>query len=89
MSPQARYHAANTPLSAYTQSPGWTVTPAIVTGTSDRPGSRLLLLSGYVPRAFTPSGILAMSSLSRIQPLMMTPCHTHKHKTEATELGYS
>lgn len=55
-------------LSAYTQSPGFTVTPAIVTGTSANPGSLLLDFRGYVPSAFTPNGIFAMSSESLMQP---------------------
>lgn len=46
----------------------------MVTGTSESPGSRLLLFRGYVPSALTPSGIFAMSSLSLMQPLMITPC---------------
>mmetsp|Transcript_38347 Transcript_38347/g.108395 ORF Transcript_38347/g.108395 Transcript_38347/m.108395 type:complete len:225 (+) Transcript_38347:76-750(+) len=51
------------------------VTPAKATGTSRSPGSRLELLSGYVASALTPSCMRLMSSLSRMQPLTMTPDH--------------
>ena len=64
--------------------------PATVTGTSLSPGSLLELFRGYGQSAFTPRGILEMSSESRKQPLMMMPfahslsnlrmsCESHQH----------
>jgi hypothetical protein len=48
--------------------------PAIQTGTSRSPGSRLLLFKGYVASAFTPRFILLISSESRMQPFTIKPC---------------
>eukprot|EP00878_Enallax_costatus_P044355 GHUV01052893.1.p1 GENE.GHUV01052893.1~~GHUV01052893.1.p1 ORF type:complete len:143 (-),score=1.21 GHUV01052893.1:514-942(-) len=61
--------------SAYTQSPGTTLTPCISTSTCVCPWSAafLLLFSGWVARAFTPRDILDMASLSRMGPFTTTP----------------
>lgn len=53
---------------------GRPITPAKDTGTSRKPGSRLLLLRGYVASALTPRLMALISSESRMQPFTINPC---------------
>jgi hypothetical protein len=48
--------------------------PAKVTGFARSPTRAFPGFTGQTPSALTPTGILPTSSVSRTQPLMMTPC---------------
>lgn len=50
--------------------------PAKVTGLARSPIRAFPGFTGQTPSALTPTGILPTSSVSRTQPLMMTPCRT-------------